>query len=237
MAKNTSNRPFGRRALTGAGRLAYKAVQGVTSIIDWVFHRVADKAMDKHLNKQERLAMQVPEYADIEARRKIDGHPYIVMASEEDGLGLAEWERQDTIRHEVKPTPWWFSVARFFRNAPLTSGLGSARFATQRVARGWDDKSLWSLDDHLCTTLGAQLTRLADVTHGWPEGDKYPEFEDWQAALRKHGAALSAYSTRWDIIIDDSLTPEGRRKKEDKIVADAKRALRWVAENLQALWD
>ena len=225
------------RALAAVGRLASRIIWGLGKLVDKGFYAVADRAMDYHLDRQDRLAMEVPEYAEIEERRRNNGTPYITLASEKDNLGWAEMELQADIREDVAPTPWWFGIARFFRNRPIASGLGSVRLASQRVTRGWDDRSLWSLDDSLCKTLGAQLTALADTTHGWPGGDKYPEYEDWTAALRKHGAALTAYPTRWELDLDDSLTPEVRNKKNDKIVADAKRAFRFVAENLQSLWD
>lgn len=237
MNATVSKKSVAHRALAGVGRLANKTVWAFGGLLDKMFYAVADRAMDYHLDRQDRLAMQVPEYAEIEERRRNEGTPYITFMSEKDDLGMTEWDLQAEIRNDVAPTPWWFGIARFFRNSPVKSGLGKVRMASQRVSRGWDDRSLWSLDDSLCKTLGAQLTALADTTHGWPGGDKYPEFEDWTAALRKHGAALSAYSDRWDIETDDSLTIEARRKKSDKIVADAKRALRWVAENLQGLWD
>jgi hypothetical protein len=237
MTENAPKPSLGYRALAGIGRLALKTVRLVARGIDAVFHFVADRAMDRHLDKQYRLAMQVPEYAAIEQRRRREGSDYIIWASEKDDLGLEQIDIQSKIRHDVKPEPAWFPVARFFRNRPLTSAIAHLRMAYQRVNRGWDDRSLWSLDDHLCKTLGAQLVELADIAHGWPSGDKYPEYEDWTAALRKNGAALTAYSTRWELWADESLDRDTINKKETKIIADAKRSLRWVAENLGSLWD
>lgn len=92
--------------------------------------------------------------------------------------------------------------------------------AIARVHHGWAPRDTWSLDSHLCRTLGAMLDHLAEHTHGWPQGPDFPEFTDWQDALRAQAAALRAYEA------DDERT-----------IAPAQNSLHWVAENLPALWD
>ena len=92
--------------------------------------------------------------------------------------------------------------------------------AFARARRGWAPQDTWSLDGHLCRTPGAMLDHLAEHTHGWPQGREYPEFADWQDALRIRAVALLAYEA------DDELT-----------IAPAQDALHWVADNLPALWD
>ena len=109
------------------------------------------------------------------------------------------------------------------RIASLRSGVRKIQFAYQRVVRGWDDRALWSLDHHLCKTLGAQLLRLADVAHGYP-GEHGWTFEGWTAELRKRGRALEAYGLS-----------DGR--DYDTVYPPARGALEWVAENLGSLWD
>lgn len=92
--------------------------------------------------------------------------------------------------------------------------------AIARARHGWAPRDTWSLDGHLCRTLGAMLNHLAEHTHGWPQGPDFPEFTDWQSALRTQAAALRTYEA------DDEPT-----------IVPAQDALRWVAENLPALWD
>jgi hypothetical protein len=92
--------------------------------------------------------------------------------------------------------------------------------ATARARRGWAPRDTWSLDGYLCRTLGAMLDHLAEHTHGWPQGPDFPEFADWQKALRTQAAALLAYEA------DDEPT-----------IAPAQNAIHWVADNLPALWD
>lgn len=108
--------------------------------------------------------------------------------------------------------------------ARLKEGRNRVRWAAQRVVRGWDDTVLWSIDNHLAETLGAQLQRFGAGTYAFCEG--YPLIE-WREDLIKHGKALSRYARDQYSFLDD----------EKQMVADAKEALHWVADNLEALWD
>lgn len=117
-------------------------------------------------------------------------------------------------------------IARWKLKRKISNGTRSVRFARQRVVRGWDDSALWSLDDHLAKTLGAQLVTMAEIAHSYP-GDDYP-FDKWTADLRKHGEALLAYRKgHYDVFGDEW----------DALYTPAQEALRWVADNLAALWD
>lgn len=102
------------------------------------------------------------------------------------------------------------------------------RHAYQRVVRGWDDSAVWSLDDHLGETLGAQLVEMADIAHAYP-GEHYP-FEQWTADLRSHGEALLTYQR-------EHYEGADHGAEWDSIYAPAQDALRWVADNLGSLWD
>jgi hypothetical protein len=89
----------------------------------------------------------------------------------------------------------------------------------------------------LCSTLprwlGARLTFLGNHTSGCPltyfetEAEVAQGVERWQADLTRHGAALTHWADA------DDWTDE----EADRALADAQDALRWVATNLQALWD
>lgn len=106
-------------------------------------------------------------------------------------------------------------------------------FFWQRTTRGWDDRSVWSMDHDLSKRLGAQLIYLGDIAHGFPGAPPYDGdtgFALWQADLRKAGAALTVYSQV------DSLDL-GHQYWNDSILVPAQEALRWIADNLPALWD
>jgi len=83
----------------------------------------------------------------------------------------------------------------------------------------------WALDVHLARTLGAQLIHLADTTHGWPGNEEFPEPEDWDAALRRHGATLLAYPG----VVYDAV--------DEAPIEAAQESVRWVADHLPDLWD
>lgn len=121
-------------------------------------------------------------------------------------------------------------------------------WALQRVSRGWDDRSLWSLDSSASRQLGEQLLALADVSHGWPgEQSEFSTHNDWVTALTKHGNALVAYAnfdypaSISDEEIDEfEYTAENLKKEHNTQAAITKRAaaaFRWVAKNLESLWD
>lgn len=129
----------------------------------------------------------------------------------------------DELRSHLENLPPPSLLTRFrWRVEPLKPARVrlSIETAIGRVLRGWAPRDTWSLDGHLCRVLGAMLDHLAEHTHGWPQGPDFPEFTDWQDALRARAAALLAYEA------DDLPT-----------IAPAQAALRWVADNLPALWD
>lgn len=150
---------------------------------------------------------------------------------------LAQYRRNMTV---------WDHVHSVFRRRvrnPIRDARKSVRWAYQRVTRGWDDLSMWSVRDSLSKTLGAQLVEMANISHGCPP--YYPEqprlggpqmflptpgdevHELWRGDLRRHGEALLAYSR------DEAESPD---ISLDLYMA-AQESLRWVADNLADLWD
>lgn len=134
---------------------------------------------------------------------------------------MAEAEARRRRERWYKPGLWMLWALR--RKA--TDARLATRFARQRVVRGWDDRSLWSLDDRLAKTLGEQLVKMADIAHGHPAD--YP-FDQWTGDLRKHGEALLTYQRQHY---------DARGAEWNAIYEPAQEALRWVADNLAHLWD
>lgn len=161
----------------------------------------------------------------------------VKVRGERRGISLDEWKalmdiwrQKESIEENLSPTPRferWLAHTNTKRMA--TDAARTVTFAWQRLTRGWDDRSLWSLDWYLCRTLGAQLTELAEISHGWPGNDEFPEFEDWQEALRHHGAVLTAAAVN-DGTADDDHDEEALREA-------AQQSMRWVADHLNNLWD
>ena len=192
----------------------------------------ASNKMDAHFDKSDQLAMNDARYAEIEAKRHVPGSDNIIMVNDE--LTFEDWTYQMDLKRAVLPEPVFMPAYRFLYNRPLNTMIGRTKHAFQRLNRSWDDTATWSLDHHLTLTLGNQLKHLAETTHGWPQSEKYPEFEDWQKALHKNGDYLLAYANKDDVVY----TGEGYdMDAEERVFKDAQKALRWVAVNLQGLWD
>lgn len=67
------------------------------------------------------------------------------------------------------------NIGQFFRNI---------RYAYQRITKGYCDYDLWSLYNYYTVLFNSTLNELVDTTHGWPQSDKFPEFEDWQKYIK-----------------------------------------------------
>lgn len=200
----------------------------IVESVDDVLEHFGDRKMDEYFDQAETTAMKNKDYAAIEKKRKIKGSDHIILSNEE--LTIEHWDTQMKIMREMTPEPAAMPIYRFLKTRPISRSMRNIHYAYQRLTRGWDDTATWSLDTHLCLTLGEQLKHLAKTTHGWPQSDKYPTFEDWQKALNHHGDILIAYGKEWEDDVD-FLNKENRKLKA------AQTSLRWVAANLGGLWD
>lgn len=95
----------------------------------------------------------------------------------------------------------------------------------QRGRRGWSDEDLWGFDHYLAKVIATGFEALADRTHGWPQGDDFPEFEDFQRFLRQIAADLDAWRT------DDFSV------RSDTNHVEAVKALHRLAEHWGTYWD
>lgn len=179
--------------------------------------------------------------------RKRDGGDNVISLSEFVELGKAQDDArkiEDSLARFPKAEEWLERACyRDFVSAPVKETL----WALQRVNRGWDDRSLWSLDSSMSRQLGSQLLALAEISHGWPGSQsEFPTHKDWVTALTKHGNALVTYAN-FDYlasISDEELyelpTRDDFKKRHatQKIITkQASAAFKWVAQNLESLWD
>lgn len=140
---------------------------------------------------------------------------------------VEDWRARRTWGERVKdrvrlPFCW------YVRN-PIDNARLAVRHAWQRVFRGWDDRAVWCLHDHLAKTLGAQLVNMADTSYNYPGDEEYPTFELWAADLRRHGEALLAlHKGSFDCETSDEEVALWRPVHE---------AVHWVADHLVGLWD
>lgn len=115
----------------------------------------------------------------------------------------------------------------YVRNPYRTATL-AVRHAWQRVFRGWDDRAVWCLHDHLAKTLGAQLVNMADTSISYPGDEEYPTFESWAADLRRHGESLLALHKGYF---------DCEASEEAALWRPAHEAMLWVADHMLGLWD
>lgn len=149
------------------------------------------------------------------------------------------------------PERFYAPLLRYLDSRPLRRAVRAAKYASQRLSRSWDDRAIWSLDHHICSTLAQQLRALADSPFGWP-GEPWESPEHWESDLRKNAALLEQYATihtlgaheRFSAITDPRATPEqataaidALHDTESRIIAEAQAALIWVAGVLPHLWD
>ena len=68
--------------------------------------------------------------------------------------------------------------------------------AWYRATRGIAPVDLWSFDTHLNNIIPYGLRYLADNSHGWPESEEFPTFDDWANHLR-------ALADKWEEAFKD----------------------------------
>jgi hypothetical protein len=146
----------------------------------------------------------------------------------EDMMARIEERRQR--ERWYKPGIWMFwSVKRHIRDWRY-----EVKYAWQRVFRGWDDRAGFSTGHYLAKNLGEQLVSMSENAHGWP-GVGWT-YDEWVSALKANGEALRAF---WRL--DDEEVERGDYEDwqvhHEATVKAAQDALRWVADNLETLWD
>lgn len=58
------------------------------------------------------------------------------------------------------------------------------RWIRQRSIRGFSDVDVWNLDGFLLKLIPDAIKRLAEISHGWPQSEKFPTFESWEKFLK-----------------------------------------------------
>lgn len=85
----------------------------------------------------------------------------------------------------------------------------------ERMRYGVSTVDTWGFDNYLLNVLANGLAMLARDAHGWPSGEKYPEFEDWTKALQQ--ASDDAY---WCLVTYEDETDKVHRKYYTKRLED-----------------
>lgn len=90
-------------------------------------------------------------------------------------------------------SPWRY-IPNWPRNAKLF--LRQFKWAYQRAVNGYADCDVWNLDYFLSNLMASSIYKLADITHGWPGTEDFPEFEDWVNYL--NDVAMKLYQSNDD---------------------------------------
>jgi len=197
--------------------MVFNLVRAVAEAADRVLDAVVSPPLEMLLEQSKELAMSDAEYARLMAERKEEGR-----------IEWSNYKSARAIRDTFASHPWWEDAARTVHRNPATKLVNQTEWAWQRLTRGWDDTALWSLDSYWARTMSAQLLAMAEVTHGWPQGEEFPEYEDWVTALRENAELLAAYGTMFDLASID---------EEAAAVEGGQKAMRWIAEHFPSLWD
>ena len=118
-------------------------------------------------------------------------------------------------------------------------------WAWQRMVRGWDDRSIWSIDVYLSDQIPQLVRKLKEIAHGVP-GAMF-DAEDWdtKADAWKDGKMEEA-TAKWDAILDEIadgfeeyyvLSVEGDCSMEAWESEKFKRAFDLLKEYFPNLWD
>lgn len=101
-----------------------------------------------------------------------------------------------------------------------------ARYAVQRVRRGWDERAYWDSGGWLARNFGDVLIYTSSRLHGYPD---HTPFEEWRAQHLEAGLALKAWADTDPLDVSDA--------EYLRLRADAQDALRWAADHLDEIWD
>ena len=170
--------------------------------------------------------MKTDFYEDDEPPEKIHALAEQISSSPKGTVTLDEI--MERLEHESLLTKLRYMPIRIINKYGVRHWRYLPKWWYQRIRLGVSDRDLWSLDSWLAGTLGHALLELSVVAHGWPAGDDYPAFQDWQAALYKAGNALILY---------EDMNGDWYTERYEEIREDARVALYWVADNLGRLWD
>lgn len=205
---------------------ARETIYDIASYADSLLSLLVTPTLKAYRERDKETARAIPEYAELEQTRDTElGRSFDVTM------------KMIRIEHSVSDKSTFRSLLQKMNNNPILSLTGRIDSFLQRGKKGWSDSDLTNMDTYLAEVIGSQLLHFADTTHGWPASEEYPDFTDWQNALRENGHKLLAYAGRETREENTILPPSEWLKAEDARYQSAKEALEWVARNLPALWD
>lgn len=200
-------------------------IYNIASYFDSLLALVAKPTLEAYRKNDKETARTLPEYVELETSQ-----------GQEVGRSFDISMDMMRLEHSVAYHPPLRKIMQSLNNSPFTRLVGTVDTFLQRGQKGWSHSDMFSMDTYMAGMIGSQLLYLAENTHGWPGGDEYPEFTDWQTALQENGQKLLRYAGR-DMNPIENVSPTEWMEIEETRYQEAKTALEWVAKNLPALWD
>lgn len=182
--------------------------------------RLYDLYWDRWHARATRRAWTDPTWAAIEARRATTPDGGKLRFSEEDGLGVEEWELQNTIWKQLNPpTPvirirWWLKA-----NGVRVKVRQVRRFV-QRGRRGWADEDVWNLNLHLAGVIAGSVEALRTTGHCHPH--ELTE-EEWDDILQRIALGFRAFA-----VIYEDRAPELHEERLTSLKEASQLLERWL---------
>lgn len=143
----------------------------------------------------------------------------------------------------------WCGDGLFFKRLSpwaIRSNIGNffrcIKFSYQRIARGFSDCDVWSLDEYYASLFAATLRHLAATTHGYPvlydtgEIDKDGNdagYNRWCAELNRIADlfdTVSAFDANLELGDENGISAAEKQ-------ANLEEAFDWLKEHWYDLWD
>lgn len=111
-----------------------------------------------------------------------------------------------------------------------------AQAIEERTKYGVSTVDTWGFDSYLLAVLTNGLQKLAAELHGWPAGEEWPTFEDWQEAIQQ--ASDDAY---WCLVTFEELETEAFSAAYPQNLGDFSNVLEYisspaVSEEAEKVW-
>lgn len=221
--------------------------------------QLGSRADDALYARRRAAAARNAEWTAIEDLRETDSGAKTFLSDE---LNWGHFERQCEIEKSLVPEPWWAPLAQRAQRLEVSRLTHALVESLERLRRGWVAADAYNLSSSLPRHVGEQLAWLADNSVAWPgEGNGFTTPQDWTDTLRRHALVLttSGYGdpAEADRLLDvwndarslsDRTGDMGDQVRTDlawKQMQDAesaaqaavKASMRWVADNLELLWD
>lgn len=102
----------------------------------------------------------------------------------------------DALLGPIGPDPWWSKARRLWLRYNPRELRREVRWGIQRWRRGYSDRDVWNLDNHLATIIPPMMRQLGHELHGVP-GTLAMAFE-----VETHEERMELATAEWRRILE-----------------------------------